>query len=658
MKKKGGQNKNMKRNNLSFHALFIVGSATTLSLLNLLSSNICPVDGFRLNLDLSVQTPVFNKASRSHDKTKRVTNLQAKQTTMDDTIVINGNQGTLASESLMKSINKTRNDHYDALITGAGPAGLLTAIMLSERYGPSYKIAICEKRSSIPPKPSDEGVWSDVARFYLLGIGFRGQNAMKKFGVFDEFEKNSVPVLGRRDWQPGTGNSEGVITPAAKEVTSRIIARDKLVGVFHHYFLDNYAKNNPNVDVLYGHEVQVLSFDEEAKNQNESVAKVQIVQCVEEQDVLNNPNTYVASQEVGDELCDVESARTVTTSMLIGADGSARTIANSMEEYDKNKKSSMKNQLRKLFYKPFKVTRYNDDNPRIFKSIPIQLPKDWPQNLNYSARSNGSRMTLEALPSDNNGNLCALLLMTPDDPLSQPNTDSKELRTFFNEEFPQFSALISDDVMATVAKKSSSPLPAFRYAGPKLHIGDNTMILGDSAHTVKPYYGLGANSAMEDVVILSDCLDEAKDNVSKAISLFSEKRARDSEALVTISRNMDRPGKLFFINFLIPLILDGIFFKLAPKVFAPNMFKMFQKRDIGFSQIRNRKRLDRTMQLSIILATIFGMCKGIVASIGLVSRFTGKSKGVVTAGMASFAVLAAFVNKILNTKRSEKTAQA
>lgn len=649
----------MKRKNLSLHTQLIVGSVTTLSLLNLLGNGISPVHGFRLNLNVGVQKPVFSANLQDrHASRNRVTHLQAGQTTMDDKIVINGNQGTLASESLMKSIDKPRNDHYDALITGAGPAGLLTAIMLSKRYGPNYKIAICEKRSSIPPKPSDESVWSDVARFYLLGIGFRGQNALEKFCVLEEFEKNSVPILGRRDWQPGTGNGEGVITPAKKDVTSRIIARDRLVGVLHHYFLDNYANNNPNIDVLYGHEVQVLSFDEEAKNRKDSVVKVQIVQCVEEQDVLNNPKSYVASQEVGDELCDVESARTVTASLLIGADGSARTIANSMEEYDKNEKSSMKNPLRKLFYKPFKVTRYNDDNPRIFKSIPVQLPKDWPQNLNYSARSNGSRMTLEALPSDNNGNLCALLLLKPDDPLAQPNTDGKELRSFFDEEFPQFSALISDDVMETVAKKPSSPLPAFRYAGPKLHIGDNTMILGDSAHTVKPYYGLGANSAMEDVVVLSDCLDETKDNVSKAISLFSEKRASDSEAMVSISRNMDRPGKLFFINFLIPLILDGIFSKLAPKIFAPNMFQMFQRRDIGFTQIRNRKRLDRVMQSSVILTTIFGIFKGIVAGIGLVSRYTGKSKSVVAAGMASFAIIAAYANKMMNSKGTEKTAKA
>ena len=34
---------------------------------------------------------------------------------------------------------------------------------------------------------------------------------------------------------------------------------------------------------------------------------------------------------------------------------------------------------------------------------------------------------------------------------------------------------------------------------------------GDAVHTVKPYFGLGANSALEDVVQFSACLDQQAD---------------------------------------------------------------------------------------------------------------------------------------------------
>ena len=64
--------------------------------------------------------------------------------------------------------------------------------------------------------------------------------------------------------------------------------------------------------------------------------------------------------------------------------------------------------------------------------------------------------------------------------------------------------------LKAVAKKGPSRLPVFRYAGPKLHQGDTTVLLGDAVHTVKPYFGLGANSALEDVISLSTALDGSK----------------------------------------------------------------------------------------------------------------------------------------------------
>jgi len=49
-----------------------------------------------------------------------------------------------------------------------------------------------------------------VARFYPLGLGHRGQDALRELGTFDDFERHSVPVTGRRDWRPeATGRRMG-----------------------------------------------------------------------------------------------------------------------------------------------------------------------------------------------------------------------------------------------------------------------------------------------------------------------------------------------------------------------------------------------------------------------------------------------------------------
>jgi 2-polyprenyl-6-methoxyphenol hydroxylase-like FAD-dependent oxidoreductase len=207
----------------------------------------------------------------------------------------------------------------------------------------------------------------------------------------------------------------------------------------------------------------------------------------------------------------------LSTNLLIGADGTSRTIANKMQQDDKEKWESM-NFIQRLFAgKPFTVTRYEDDNQRIYKSVPFKVPKGWRPDLNYSARTEGSRVTFEALPADRTGSYCGIMLMRKDDSLAAPNADPAEFRKFFEEELPQFNDLVDDETMATVAKKPPSFLPGFRYAGPRLNQDDRTVLLGDCAHTVKPYFGLGCNSALEDVVVSRMNL-----SVALVVALFTQ----------------------------------------------------------------------------------------------------------------------------------------
>jgi len=91
-----------------------------------------------------------------------------------------------------------------------------------------------------------------------------------------------------------------------------------------------------------------------------------------------------------------------------------------------------------------------------------------------------------------------------------------------------------------------------------------TVISGDAIHTVKPFFGLGVNSAFEDILALESALNSTQDNVEQALQLYSKSRAAQAKALVKISRQLDG-GTL---SFLVPLILDSIFNKIAPWIFS------------------------------------------------------------------------------------------
>ena len=232
--------------------------------------------------------------------------------------------------------------------------------------------------------------------------------------------------------------------------------------------------------------------------------------------------------------------------------------------------------------------------------------------MNYAVRTD--RVIFDALPANDQGDYVGILLLPQADEMARGNVDSTEFKSFIQEQIPQFIGFLDDETIARVAKRPPSTLPMFRYVTPRVHYGDGRVVLlGDCAHTVKPYFGLGANSALEDVRLLSQSIDvirhknneNGKDTgevevIKAAVQDFSATRSPDIETLVKVSHSLDRPGAEGIVTFLIPIILDGIFSKLLPQVFAPNVISMLQNEEITFQEAAERKRLDRIGQVALL----------------------------------------------------------
>jgi hypothetical protein len=126
-------------------------------------------------------------------------------------------------------------------------------------------------------------------------------------------------------------------------------------------------------------------------------------------------------------------------------------------------------------------------------------------------------------------------------------------------------------------------------------------------------------------------------------------------ALVKISRELDRPGKLGILTFIIPIILDSIFHKMLPKLFAPNTISMLQKENITFRGVRRRKRLDRIGQIALLSVFFSGMTMTVKRLIAELARLTGKNSAFVATsgfGLVLTAVLFKPLLGILNPRQA------
>jgi kynurenine 3-monooxygenase len=67
------------------------------------------------------------------------------------------------------------------------------------------------------------------------------------------------------------------------------------------------------------------------------------------------------------------------------------------------------------------------------------------------------------------------------------------------------------------------------------HYKDLCVLLGDSCHTVVPFYGQGMNAAFEDCSILDKCIERHHDDLETAFSEFQRLRKHNTDALAKLS---------------------------------------------------------------------------------------------------------------------------
>lgn len=138
---------------------------------------------------------------------------------------------------------------------------------------------------------------------------------------------------------------------------------------------------------------------------------------------------------------------------------------------------------------------------------------------------------LIALPNPDATFTCTLFFPFEGKPSFQSLQSTEDIRSFFEKTFPDALALMPTLIEDFRDNPTSSLVTIHCYPWLK----NNTLLIGDAAHGLVPFYGQGMNAGFEDCRVLNELLNQCNDDWSKALPEFQLVRKPDTDAIAQLA---------------------------------------------------------------------------------------------------------------------------
>jgi len=362
------------------------------------------------------------------------------------------------------------------VIIGAGPAGLLAAILLLRRSA-HYYVTLVDPGVDYG-KLDEEGLRR--FRSWMIGLSYHGLEAIKTVpGLFEDYvSKLGVDITSAIF---GLGSRVRFSYNIRHEDQAFTVDRNYICGALARYLNEHHGK--PEFVVQY--ETTALYVDAETKQV--------FVRKSDEQDMKPIPYDIV-----------------------LGCDGIRSVVRNAF------------------------ITNHRDFEFDITgdfgrgKSVHITLPKSVPEGRFMFLAECLSNISAFILP-ERGGMLnfaCGYVLNTPcDEELF--SKDAQVVSDYFRKNFTVFDMDFDEMGREWVAQgwSTGQMVHANFYHSKKIQ----ALLLGDAAHATCPNIGQGLNTALEDAVVLDRLLNEHADNWEAVLPAFSQERVKEGNALTELS---------------------------------------------------------------------------------------------------------------------------
>ncbi|HLT53859.1 MAG TPA: NAD(P)/FAD-dependent oxidoreductase [Flavobacteriaceae bacterium] len=168
-------------------------------------------------------------------------------------------------------------------------------------------------------------------------------------------------------------------------------------------------------------------------------------------------------------------------------------------------------------------------------------------------------------------------------------TTKEKVLEFFGKYFKDALELmpnLADDFF----ENPTSPLGTVKCS--PWHYKGNTLLMGDAAHAIVPFYGQGMNASFEDVVVFDKVLDKDLDNWEAVFKTYQAERKKDTDAIadLAIDNFHEMKGHVNHANFREKRNLEMAFEKAFPDEYSSKYSLVTFNEDIGYQEAMLRGR--------------------------------------------------------------------
>ncbi|MCB0485705.1 MAG: FAD-dependent monooxygenase [Flavobacteriaceae bacterium] len=352
-------------------------------------------------------------------------------------------------------------------------AGLCGSLLALRLGQRGYNVQVIEMR------PDLRKVDISAGRSINLAFSDRGIKAMKLVGIEEKVKPLCIPMHGRM-----IHDKEG------------------------NTFLSNYSgREHEYINSISRQDLTALLMNEAEALEN---VTFQFNLKCKKVDFENKTATFVDYH--------TKEKTTITADVIFGTDGAGSALRNSYYLSKRFLFSFSQNYLTHG-YKELSILPNKDGGFKTFKNA-LHI---WPR---------GDFMLI-ALPNLD-GSFTVTLFLSYDEGTYNFNnlTSPEKVTEFFQKEFPDALALMPN-LIDDFFENPTSALGTVKCS--PWHYKRNTLLMGDAAHAIVPFYGQGMNASFEDVVEFDTFLEQHQGDWETTFKSYEKSRKKDTDAIADLA---------------------------------------------------------------------------------------------------------------------------